>query len=93
MGADHRLVHGGVASEVLLDTGWVLALEVTHDGDDIGLVDGAGPSDEVAEVRDRMLHEAGEAVGAVGRLPAPRAVSHRGVVKWWKVTTGRIPCP
>ena len=31
--------------------------------------------------------------GASGASHPPRAVSHSGVVKWWKVTTGRIPWP
>ena len=36
----------------------------------------------------RPGHEAGEAVGRVGRLPAASAGEPQGVVKWWKVTTG-----
>ena len=31
--------------------------------------------------------------GASGASQPPRAVSQRGVVKWWNVTTGRIPWP
>ncbi len=31
--------------------------------------------------------------GASGASQPPRAASHCGEVKWWKVTTGRIPCP
>ena len=31
--------------------------------------------------------------GASGASQPPRAESQRGVVKWWKVTTGAIPRP
>ena len=31
--------------------------------------------------------------GASGASQPPRAASHSGVVKWWNVTTGTIPCP
>ena len=31
--------------------------------------------------------------GASGASQPPRAANHKGVVKWWKVTTGRIPRP
>ena len=31
--------------------------------------------------------------GASGDSHPPRAASQRGVVKWWKVTTGSIPRP
>ena len=70
VGAHHRLVHRRVAREVVLDPRRVLALEVPHDGDHVRLVDGAGPSDEVAQVGRRPLDEAGETLGGVGRLPS-----------------------
>ncbi len=69
--AHHRLVDRPVTREVVLHPGRVLTLEVPHDGDDVGLVDGAGPSDQVTEISGRPLHEAGKALGGVGCLPSP----------------------
>ena len=44
-----------------------------------------------ARARGRPLAEAGEGVDGAGSAQPPRAASQRGVVKWWKVTTGSMP--
>ena len=77
VGAHHRLVHRGVAGEVLLHPGRVLALEVPHDRHHVGLVDGAGPADEVAQVRGRPATKRAKRSGASGASQPPRAASQQ----------------
>ena len=82
----------GVAVEVVGPAGREHAHEVPHERHDVRLVDGAGHADAVAEVGARPLAEAGEALRrSTGFVQPPCAASQRGVVKWWKVTTGSRP--
>ena len=79
VGPDHGVVDRPEAVEVLLDARRVLTLEVPHDADDIGLVDGAGPTDEVAQVGGGPGHVSSEALWRVGRLPpSPGRQPERG---------------
>ena len=73
VGPDQGLVHGEVAGVLVLHARGVDADGVAQHGHHVGLVEGAGPSDEVTEVGDGALDVAGEALGRVGRLP-PAAV-------------------
>ena len=70
VGPDQGVVHGEVADVLVLQARRVDADGVAQHGDDVGLVEGAGPSDEVAEMGDGALDVAGEALGRVGSLPA-----------------------
>ncbi len=92
MGPDQRIVDGEVTDVLVLQARRVEPDGVSQDGDHVGLVDGAGPTDEVAEVRHGALDVAGEAFGRVGGLPAAALVPARAAfAKWWKVTTGETP--
>ena len=70
VGTHHGLVDRQVPSQVVLHPRWVVADGVTHGPDDVGLVDGAGPTDQVAQMGSGPLHEAGEPFGGVGGFEA-----------------------
>ncbi len=65
------------------------AEEIADQGDDVRLVDRAADPDAVAEVGAGALAEAREPVRRSSGSPSRRRdAAHRGVVKWWNVTTG-----
>ena len=65
--------------------------QVAHQADDVGLVDGAGPADEVAQGGGGPLANRAKRSGRVGRLPTAPGGQPAGVVKWCSVTTGWMP--
>ena len=70
VGTDHRLVHRQVTGQIVLHPRWVLPDRVAHGPDHVGLVDGAGPTDQVTEMGSGPLDEPAEPVGGVQRLEA-----------------------
>ena len=70
MGPDQGVVDGEVTDEFVLQSRRVEPDGVAEDGHHVGLVEGAGPADEVAEVGHGALDVAGEALRRVGGLPA-----------------------
>ena len=62
---------------------------IPHGGHDVGLVQRAGPADEVAEVlAPTRSQNRAKRSGASAASQPPRSDSHRGMVKWLSVTTG-----
>ena len=95
--------HGGAVSrhqigpdplrEILVGlAGWEHPGVPSHGGHNVGLVDGAGPGDHPGRApapRRRRSARTGRSCPCFSQPPS--AANQRGVVKWWKVTTGSTP--
>ena len=77
MCSNDGLVHGEMSDKVVLHPGRRRPEGVAHDADEVELVDGAGPTDEIAEVGCRPGDETGEDIGSVRSLP-PTPVGQPG---------------
>src|ERR1700722_7914578 len=71
MGAHNRLVDRKMPAEITLHPGRGRPERVPHDADEVELIDGAGPPNEIPEMRSRSRNETGEDLGSVCGLPPP----------------------
>ena len=90
--AGHQIGPDPVGEVLVGLAGWEHPGVPAHGGHDVGLVDGAGPGHHAAELLGHHAAEAPEPLDRCrGFSQPPWAANQRGVVKWWKVTTGSMP--
>jgi hypothetical protein len=84
------LVRSGVLTEVVM-SGRERPHEPAHQRHDVRLVDRARDPDLVTRRATARSQNRANRSTIAGSVQPPSATAQRGVVKWWKVTTGTRP--